>query len=289
MRVKNHLIEGIAYERARQIGGVITPEIVILHDTAGRLEKGNSKDFLKTSPRVSVHFVIERDGTITQLVPLNRRAAHAGKSHYEGREDCNGFSIGVEIVNPGRMIFVGQTAARTWWGEGFQAGADDPHSGEAYLLADIRSPEHGGGAWMGYTVAQITAVQELLLALFRDLPSLKDITTHWYVSPGRKVDPNPLFPLEPLRARVLGRDDPRDATSAAAIEVDDEVIVRVSTGGAGLNLRATPSFNNNIRLSIPNGTILRVEKTASFVGRRWGFVRFGGREGWVVEDFIEQL
>lgn len=289
MRVKNHLIEGIAYERARQIGGVITPEIVILHDTAGRLEKGNSKDFLKTSPRVSVHFVIERDGTITQLVALNRRAAHAGKSHYEGREDCNGFSIGVEIVNPGRMQRVGRSSCRAWWGEEFGIGFELTEADEAFSTVEMSTPHHGAGVWMDYTEEQIAAVETLLHVLFRDIPSLKDITAHWYVSPGRKVDPNPLFPLEPLRARVLGRDDPRDAASAAAIEADDEVIVRVSTGGAGLNLRATPSFNNNVLISIPNGTILRVEKTATFVGRRWGFVRYGGREGWVVEDFIEQL
>jgi N-acetylmuramoyl-L-alanine amidase len=64
--------------------------------------------------------------------------------------------------------------------------------------------EHGAGAWTGYPEAQIVAVEALLHALFAGVKSLRDIRTHWYVSPGRKVDTNPLFPLEALRARVLG-------------------------------------------------------------------------------------
>ena len=40
---------------------------------------------------------VERDGSIEQQVPLNRRAAHAGKSSFHGRSDCNDFSIGIEL------------------------------------------------------------------------------------------------------------------------------------------------------------------------------------------------
>jgi AmpD protein len=47
--------------------------------------------------RVSAHACIFRDGRITQYVPFERRAWHAGKSVYEGRERCNDFSIGVEL------------------------------------------------------------------------------------------------------------------------------------------------------------------------------------------------
>ena len=46
---------------------------------------------------VSSHLLIRRDGEIIQFVPFNRRAWHAGKSCYEGRENCNDFSIGIEL------------------------------------------------------------------------------------------------------------------------------------------------------------------------------------------------
>ncbi|MEH6490697.1 1,6-anhydro-N-acetylmuramyl-L-alanine amidase AmpD [Halopseudomonas sp.] len=47
--------------------------------------------------RVSAHFLIERDGHITQFVSCDERAWHAGASRYAGRENCNDFSIGIEL------------------------------------------------------------------------------------------------------------------------------------------------------------------------------------------------
>jgi len=47
--------------------------------------------------RVSAHLLIRRDGTITQYVPFDRRAWHAGVSCFLGRERCNDFSIGIEL------------------------------------------------------------------------------------------------------------------------------------------------------------------------------------------------
>lgn len=47
--------------------------------------------------RVSSHFVIARDGSVTQFVDMNDRAWHAGKSSFQGRTDCNDFSIGIEL------------------------------------------------------------------------------------------------------------------------------------------------------------------------------------------------
>jgi AmpD protein len=46
---------------------------------------------------VSAHLLIERDGRMTQFVPFNRRAWHAGLSCFEGREACNDFAIGIEL------------------------------------------------------------------------------------------------------------------------------------------------------------------------------------------------
>jgi AmpD protein len=47
--------------------------------------------------KVSAHVLIRRDGTLTQYVPIHRRAWHAGVSRFEGRAGCNDFSIGIEL------------------------------------------------------------------------------------------------------------------------------------------------------------------------------------------------
>lgn len=47
--------------------------------------------------KVSAHFVIDRLGQITQFVSCDERAWHAGISSFDGREQCNDFSIGIEL------------------------------------------------------------------------------------------------------------------------------------------------------------------------------------------------
>jgi len=47
--------------------------------------------------QVSAHLLIERDGGVTQFVSLYERAWHAGVSCFDGRENCNDFSIGIEL------------------------------------------------------------------------------------------------------------------------------------------------------------------------------------------------
>ncbi len=49
------------------------------------------------SLRVSAHVLIDRQGGITQYVPFNRRAWHAGESCFRDRECCNDFSVGIEL------------------------------------------------------------------------------------------------------------------------------------------------------------------------------------------------
>ena len=46
---------------------------------------------------VSAHMLIDRRGELTQFVSFNERAWHAGKSSYAGRDNCNDFSIGIEL------------------------------------------------------------------------------------------------------------------------------------------------------------------------------------------------
>jgi len=55
--------------------------------------------------RVSAHFFIRRDGSVTQYVSCLRRAWHAGASCWHGRERCNDFSIGIEMEGDDRVDF----------------------------------------------------------------------------------------------------------------------------------------------------------------------------------------
>lgn len=47
--------------------------------------------------KVSAHLLIRRSGEIVQFVPFHKRAWHAGKSSYDGRDEVNDFSIGAEL------------------------------------------------------------------------------------------------------------------------------------------------------------------------------------------------
>ena len=47
--------------------------------------------------RVSSHFYIKRSGTVVQFVSCDKRAWHAGQSKFGERENCNDFSIGIEL------------------------------------------------------------------------------------------------------------------------------------------------------------------------------------------------
>ena len=46
---------------------------------------------------VSAHFVIDRQGQVTQFVSCDDRAWHAGRSSFKGRDNCNDYSIGIEL------------------------------------------------------------------------------------------------------------------------------------------------------------------------------------------------
>lgn len=46
---------------------------------------------------VSAHLLLRRDGEALQFVNFEQRAWHAGRSRFRGREECNDFSIGIEL------------------------------------------------------------------------------------------------------------------------------------------------------------------------------------------------
>lgn len=81
-----------------------------------RLDASAHPDFADIGQlTVSAHVLIRRDGEIIQYVPFQQRAWHAGQSHFQGRETCNDFSIGIELEgcdNKGFETVQYQTLAR---------------------------------------------------------------------------------------------------------------------------------------------------------------------------------
>ena len=55
--------------------------------------------------KVSTHLFIDRQGTVTQYVPLNKKAWHAGESSFDGSKNCNDFSIGIELEGTDTQAF----------------------------------------------------------------------------------------------------------------------------------------------------------------------------------------
>jgi len=65
---------------------------------SNRLDPSAHEYFTEIAPlKVSAHCLIERNGHIIQFVCFDDRAWHAGASCWQQRENCNDFSIGIEL------------------------------------------------------------------------------------------------------------------------------------------------------------------------------------------------
>ena len=77
------------------------PDLLLLHYT-GLPTVERAIDVLSRSDcKVSCHYVLGLDGTVTQMVPETQRAWHAGVAFWSGVTDINSCSIGIEIQNVG--------------------------------------------------------------------------------------------------------------------------------------------------------------------------------------------
>ncbi|MGL4441276.1 MAG: peptidoglycan recognition protein family protein [Bosea sp. (in: a-proteobacteria)] len=77
------------------------PDMLILHYT-GMPDAGQALQWLcNPVSSVSSHYFVFENGHTLQLVPEERRAWHAGLSHWQAETDINSCSIGIEIANPG--------------------------------------------------------------------------------------------------------------------------------------------------------------------------------------------
>jgi N-acetylmuramoyl-L-alanine amidase len=75
--------------------------MIVLHYTGMQSAEAALARLTDPAAEVSAHYLIDEDGTIHCLVAEDKRAWHAGQSHWRGITDINSASIGIELVNPG--------------------------------------------------------------------------------------------------------------------------------------------------------------------------------------------
>lgn len=142
---------------------------LILHYTGMATGREALERLCDPASRVSAHYLIEEDGRIFSLVAEQKRAWHAGESSWEGDQDINGLSLGIELVNPG-------------------------HDGPDYV-----------GNYRPFPPEQMRS----LIALCQDILSRHEIKpwhilAHSDVAPARKCDPGELFDWTGLAQAGIG-------------------------------------------------------------------------------------
>lgn len=75
--------------------------MLVLHYTGMKDAAAAIAQLTSPEAKVSSHYVVAEDGQVLRLVSEEKRAWHAGKSHWRGITDVNSASVGIEIVNPG--------------------------------------------------------------------------------------------------------------------------------------------------------------------------------------------
>lgn len=86
--------------------GFTAPDLIVIHYTAMKGGAGPAiKRLCLPEAEVSCHFIIDEDGTATQLVKDEHRAWHAGAGRWGASDDVNSRSIGIELSNDGAAPF----------------------------------------------------------------------------------------------------------------------------------------------------------------------------------------
>lgn len=149
-------------------------DMLLLHYT-GMTSASAACDLLCSDQSgVSCHYLVDEDGTITQMVGEDERAWHAGLSCWQGETDTNSRSIGIEIQNPGHMI-------------GYRAFPAVQMQAVVALCRDI---------------------------LARQAIAPRNVLAHSDVAPGRKIDPGELFDWPLLHREGIGHWVPPDGPDA---------------------------------------------------------------------------
>src|SRR5687767_14248650 len=154
MTISNGLIDGIGFQPSKNIGPKFAaglPDTIIIHYTAGSSATSSIATLCDPNSKASAHLVIGRDGTITQLVPFDTIAWHAGKSQFGGRIGFNQYSIGIEIDNAGLLEKRGDKYY-SWFNRAYP---------EDEVVTAVHRNQSLAQYWHAYTEVQLTATYEV--------------------------------------------------------------------------------------------------------------------------------
>ena len=85
--------------------GGARPELIVIHYTGMQSCAAARARLCDPTAEVSAHWLVAEDGRAEALVPEAARAWHAGVGSWQGRDDVNSRSIGIELANPGDRPF----------------------------------------------------------------------------------------------------------------------------------------------------------------------------------------
>ncbi len=72
----------------------VATSLIILHTTEAHARSSLNK----LRERGEAHYCVPEDGTVYRIIDRDRVAFHAGRSMWNGKEDCDEYSIGIEVV-----------------------------------------------------------------------------------------------------------------------------------------------------------------------------------------------
>ncbi|MDQ3021617.1 MAG: N-acetylmuramoyl-L-alanine amidase [Bacteroidota bacterium] len=184
----------VSYDNSPNQSGVLNPQYLIIHYTAGR-SLNSSRDWFKNpAAKASAHLIIGIDGSIIQMVPFNKIAWHAGISSWKGLNGMNKHSIGIELDNPGKLKKVGSKYI-AWFSQDFP---------EDKVIEAAHKHQSSPAFWHIFSQAQLESCIKASQTIFNHY-KLKDILGHEDIAPLRKEDPGPAFPMESFKTKVIGR------------------------------------------------------------------------------------
>lgn len=273
MNIKNHLLflddgQQAAFIPTPNKGGKYTPKYLVMHYTAVTSATSSINWFKNPDAKASAHLLIDRAGNVTQFAPFNTITWHAGQSKWAGINGLNGHAIGIELVNGGRL---------TKTDSGFLCPTDQRNVSSAEVTFALHRNESQPAHWHQYTEAQMQRTIQIG-ALLVNHYGLLDVLGHEDISPIRKSDPGPAFPMGSFRSRTMGREN-------------DHLDLYKTTTAVNIRSGAGTGFPTLIKKPLPVDTeveILKREGNWSFVDVRDEVEGVNDLEGWVNSKFLVQ-
>jgi N-acetylmuramoyl-L-alanine amidase len=163
----------------------IIPEIVVIHYSTGSVD-ATINTLTNPVNGFSTHLVIDREGNITQLLPFDFSAWHAGIGEWHGKSNLNRISLGIMLENYGRLR---QNDEGQWYSR------NKIFSDDEVIVATHKNMYVETG-WHTYTDEQIQTLIDVLNVLFDEYQTLEEVVGNDDISPDRRLDPGPAFPWE---------------------------------------------------------------------------------------------